>query len=287
MLPSRVLMTIKCSPAMVLSVLAPVMLLASPSVSSGNSALRYDYEFKGTHGTIINSAPAGPAAHLTLYGRWTPVPDGVHFSGNTRGNASVAYGRPDKGPTINTSATEAAGFGSRIVYNAPANGTCFRDTPNIMQIGRYSLRGPSGQAKIQLSSCAKRRKNVVVECRFAGSRTAPHAPPVASTLPLINGHAYNVACRKSPDAANNTATITLIVTRLNAGPGRKTVTNTFTVPALGSMRTTDYFSVGNKYPLPGPAKNTDQFKGDVTRAVYCSGPGDRVRTCLAARLHVS
>ena len=130
-------MTIKRSPAMVLSLLAPIMLLPSPAVSSGNSALRYDYEFKGTHGTVINSAPTGPAANLTLYGSWTPVPDGVHFSGNTSGNASVAYGRPAKGPAINTSATEAAGFGTRIVYNAPANGTCFSDTPNIMQIGRY------------------------------------------------------------------------------------------------------------------------------------------------------
>ena len=74
MLPSRVLMTIKRSPAMVLSVLAPVMLLSSPAASSGNSALRYDYEFKGTQGTVINSAPTGPAAHLTLYGSWTPVP---------------------------------------------------------------------------------------------------------------------------------------------------------------------------------------------------------------------
>lgn len=283
MLPSHVLMTIKRSPAMVLSLLAPIMLLPSPAVSSGNSALRYDYEFKGTHGTVINSAPTGPAANLTLHGSWTPVPDGVHFSGNTSGDASVAYGRPAKGPTINTSATEATGFETRIVYNAPANGTCFSDTPNIMQIGRYSPSGPSGQAKIQLSSCAERRKSVVIECRFAGSLTASNAPPVESTLPLINGDAYNVSCRKSPDQANNTATITLTVT----GPGRKAVTNTFTVPALGRLRTRDYFSVGNKYPLPAPASNTDQFKGDVTRAVYCSGPTESVRSCLAAHLHAS
>jgi hypothetical protein len=286
-LPSRVLMGIKRSPAMVLSVLAPVMLLSSPAASNGNSTLRYDYEFKGTHGTVVNSAPTGPAADLTLYGSWTPVPDGVHFSGNTSGDASVAYGRPAKGPTINTSPAKAAGLGTRIVYNAPPNGTCFSDTPNIAQIGRYSPRGPAGQVKIQLSSCGERRKSVVMECRFVGSLTASHAPPVASTLPLINGDAYNVACRKSPDTANNTATITLTVTRLNAGQTRKSVTNTFTVPALGSLRTRAYFSVGNKYPLPAPARNTDQFNGDVTRAVYCSGPTDRVRACLAAHLHAA
>lgn len=285
MLPSRVLMTIKRSPAMVLSVLAPVMLLSSPAVSSGNSALRYDYEFKGTHGTVVNSAPTGPVVPLTLYGDWTPVADGVHFSGNTSGDASVAYGRPAKGPTLNTSATEAAGLGTRIVYNAPANGTCFSDTPNIVQIGRYSPRSPSGQAKIQLSSCAESRRKVMMECRFAGSLTASQAPPVVSTLPLINGDAYNVSCLKSPDRANNAATITLKVTRLSAG--RKTVTHTFSVPALGRLRTRDYFSVGNKYPLPAPAMNTDQFKGDVTRAVYCSGPTDRVQSCLAAHLPAS
>jgi hypothetical protein len=286
-LRSRVLLTIKRSPVMVLSMLAPIMLLPSPAVSSGNSALRYDYEFKGTHGTVTNSAPTGPAAHLTLYGNWTAVPDGVHFSGNTSGKASVAYGRPAKGATMNAPATEAVGLGTRIVYNAPASGACFGDTPNITQIGRYSLRGPSGQVKIQLSSCAESRKKVVMECRFAGSLTAPHAPPVASTLPLINGDAYNVGCRKSPDQANNTATITLTVTRLNGGHGGKTVTNTFTVPALGSLRTRAYFSVGNKYPLPPPAKNTDQFKGDVTRAVYCAGSVTRVRACLAAHLPAS
>jgi hypothetical protein len=284
-LRSRVLMTMKRSPAMVLSVLAPVMLLPSLAASSGSSALRYDYEFKGTHGTVINSAPAGPVALLRLYGSWARVWDGVRFRGNTSGDASVAYGRPARGFTMNTPAGQAAGLGTRIVYHAPANGTCFADTPNIAQIGRYSRRGPSGQVKIQLSGCADRRKNVMMQCRFAGSLTAPKAPPLQSTLPLINGDAYNVSCQKSPDRANNITTITLTVTRLNGGPGRKTVTNTFTVRALGRLRTTEYFSVGNKYPLPPPARNTDQFNGDVTRVVYCAGPTHSVRACLAAHLH--
>jgi hypothetical protein len=272
---------------MVLSALAPVMLLPSLAASSGNSTLQYDYEFAGTSGTVINSAPTGPAAPLTLYGTWTPVSDGVHFSGNTSGDASVAYGRPAAGPTINVPATEAAGLGTRIVYSAPATGTCFSDTPNIVQIGRYSLDSPSAQVKLQLSSCADKQKKVVMECRFAGSRTALHAAPVQSTLPLINGDAYNVSCRKSPDAANNTAKITLTVTRLNGGASRKSVTSTFTVPALGRLKTRQYFSVGNKYPLPAPASNTDQFNGDVTRAVYCSGATGSVRTCLAAHLPAS
>lgn len=283
MRPSRVLMTIKRGPAVVLSLLAPVMLLPSPATSSGTSPLRYDYEFKGTNGTVRNSAPTGPIAPLTLKGSWTSVPAGVRFSGNTSGKESVAFGRPATVLTINTSATKAVGFGTRIVYDAPANGTCFSDTPNILQFGRFSPLSASGQAKIQLSSCAERRKSVVMECRFAGALTGSHAPPVASTLPLINGHAYIVTCRKSPDAANNTTTITLTVTNLNAG---KTVTNTFRVPALGRLSTRDYISVGNKYPLPPPAKNTDQFHGVVTKAVYCSGSASNVRVCLADHLHV-
>ena len=145
---------------------------------------------------------------------------------------------------MNTPATRAAGFGARIVYNAPASGTCFSDTPNIMQIGRYSPRAAAGQVKIQLSSCAEAQNKVVLECRFAGSLTASHAPPVASTLPLINGHAYNVSCRKSPDRAKNAAIITLTVTNLNAAKGRRTVTNTFTVPALGYLRTSGLLQRG-------------------------------------------
>ena len=281
---SRMRMAIQRSPWVVLSVLAPVMLLPSPAASSGTPTLRYDYEFKGTNGTVRNSAPAGPIAPLTLFGSWAPVPAGVRFSGNTRGKESVAYGRPARVATINTPATKAAGFGTRIVYRAPANGTCFSDTPNIVQFGRYSPRGPAGQAKIQLSSCAERRKSVVMECRFAGSLTGSHAPPVLSTMPLINSHAYIVTCRKSPDAVNNTATVTLTVTNLNAGR-RRTVTNTFRVPALGRLRTRDYISVGNKFPLPAPAQNTDQFHGDVTRAVYCSGAPANVRVCLVNHLH--
>jgi hypothetical protein len=260
---------------------------AASKAPGGTSALRYDYEFQGTTGTVNNSAPDGPAAPLTLYGAWAPVPDGVHFSGDTSGSAPVAYGRPASGFTINAPSTRAVGLGARIVYDAPASGTCFSDSPNVTQIGRYSARAASAQAKVQLSSCARSRKHVVAECRFAGSLTTSHAPPAASTLPLINGDAYNVSCRKSPDHAGNTATITLTVTDLNAATGLRTVTNTFMVPALGYLRTRNYLSVGNKYPLPAAAQNTGQFNGDVTRAVYCTGTPAGVRACLAAHLPTS
>ncbi len=172
-------------------------------------------------------------APLTLYGSWTPVSDGVHFSGDTAGSASVAYGKPGTGFTLDVPPGKAVGFGARIVYDAPASGSCFPNTPNITQIGRYAARTKSAQAKIQLSGCDASETSVMMECRFAGAKTAAHAPPVVSTLPLINGDAYSVNCVKSPDGANGEATITLTVTNLDVTGSGQTVTNTFTVPALG------------------------------------------------------
>jgi len=238
-----------------LGVLAATALLAgtAPEAAS-SSALLYNYEFTGAGGTVVNSAPQGPAASLTLDGAWKPVPEGVHFSGNTAGSWSVAYGKPASGYTIDVPSATGLGFGARFVYRAPVSGKCFSDTPNITQIGRFHE--DSTQAKIQLSSCLDSMNNVMVECRFAGSLTSPGTPPVASTLPLVNGNAYNVSCVKSPDKPDKTATITLTVTSLGPVKSGKSVTNTFTVAAIGTMVTTEYLSAGNKYPVPAPANNT-------------------------------
>src|SRR5216683_1165 len=113
--------------AVAFSSLVVSTVLADPSGASttGASALLYNYEFKGTTGTVANSAPGGPVADLTLTGAWTPVPQGVHFSGNLRGRQSVAYGRPASGYTLNEPATAAVGVGTRIVYQAPPLGKCF------------------------------------------------------------------------------------------------------------------------------------------------------------------
>jgi hypothetical protein len=272
-------------PSVVSALLAVGTLLASPAAATSKATvLLYDYEFTGTTGVVNNSAPFGLTVPLTLFGTWTAVPDGVHFSGDTSGNASVAYGRPASGDTIREPSSAAVGFGARIVYNAPATGTCFSDTPNVTQIGRYSAGSPSAQLKLQLSSCADNSTQVTMECRVAGALTVANAPPLISTLPLINGDTYNVTCVKSPDWPSNTATITLTVTNLNAPQGSQTVTDTFTVLALGYLRTKEYISAGNKYPLPAPAQNTDQFNGDITRVVYCAGAPANVGACLAASL---
>jgi hypothetical protein len=255
-----------------------------PGAASPPAPLIYDYEFRGATGTVNNSAARGPVAPLTLSGAWTAVPGGVYFTGDTQGNASVGYANPAQGYTLHAPARWAVGVGARIIYRAPAAGTCFGDTPNITQIGRYSAHSPDAQVKLQLSDCTASPTQVSMECRFAGSLTASGAPPVVSTLPLVSGDAYNVTCMKSPDATDGTATITLTVTDLSVTTGSQSVTNTFTVPALGYLWSYSYLSAGNKYPLPPPAANTDQFNGVITRVVYCAGHRVDVRTCLAAHL---
>jgi hypothetical protein len=125
--------------AVTLSALAVSTALAGPSAAStaAASALLYDYGFKGTTGTVPNSAPGGPTAPLALTGAWKPLTQGVHFGGNTSGRQSVAYGRPASGYTLNEPASAAVGVGTRIVYEAPPPGTCSANTPNITQIGLY------------------------------------------------------------------------------------------------------------------------------------------------------
>ena len=254
-----------------------------PRVASPPPPLIYDYEFKGATGAVNNSAPHGPVAPMTLSGTWSLVTEGVYFTGDTQGNASVGYANPATGYTLQASARWAVGVGARLIYYAPSAGTCFGDTPNITQIGRYSTHSPHGQVKLQLSDCAVSSTQVSIECRFAGSLTALNAPPVVSTMPLVSGDVYNVTCVKSPDAADGTATITLTVTDKSVMPVQP-VTDTFTVPALGYLRSYSYLSAGNKYPLPPPASNTDQFNGVITRVVYCTGHPPYVDTCLAAHL---
>jgi hypothetical protein len=254
---------------------------AGPVSPDAAAALLYDYEFTGTTGTVVNSAPHGPDVPLTLEGDWSSVPGGVDFSGNTTGESSVAYGNPLTGDSLNEPPRAAIGFGARILYYAPASGTCFGDTPNITQIGRFNTDKFPTQAKLQLSSCSVSQQHVVIECRFAGWATHVHKdPPVDSTMPLVNDGEYNVSCVKSPDS-DGSATITLTVTRVKTG---QTVTNTFNVKAFGLMRSRAYISAGNKYPLPPPAQNTDQFNGHMTRTVYCAGVPANVTSCLQTYL---
>jgi len=280
---SRVLTVIKKILIVMLWALLPAALLSSPLAgASGVPTLLYDYQLAGTTGTVANSAPGGVVAPLTLSGNWQAVPTGVQFTGNTTGEWSVAYGKPTSGYTLDEPSAAAVGVGSEFTYQAPANGTCFSDTPNITQIGRFHLH--DAQAKIQLSSCSSSQVKVMAECRFSGSLTPPGTSPLVSSLPLISGDTYIVKCMKSPDQPNNTATITLSVTDLDATRGEKKVVDTFAVAAIGDMQTTQFISAGNKYPLPPPADNTDQFNGIITSAAYCAGTPAQVGICLSTIL---
>ena len=240
--------------------------------------LLYDYNFAGTTGTVQNSAPGGPSVPLTLTGSWSSVTNGVHFAGNLTGKESVAAGKPASGDTLAEPASAAVGFGAVFEYNAPASGQCFTDTPNLTQIGRYGKH--SAQAKLQLTSCSTSITQVMVECRFAGAKAAPANDEVVSTVPLVNKAEYNVNCVKSPDHTTGT-TVTLNVTTVSTG---KTVTTTATEPAMGKMRTAEYISVANKYPLPKPAANTSQFVGNMYKTAYCAGKQSQVTSCLSASL---
>jgi hypothetical protein len=42
--------------------------------------------------------------------------------------------------------------------------------------------------------------------------------------------------------------------------------------------------VANKYPLPRPASNVDQFNGGVNSTVYCVGTVAAVTSCLSTSL---
>jgi len=242
------------------------------------SVLLYDYNFAGTTGTVKNSAASGPHVSLKLSGTWSAVKGGVHFSGDTSGHESVASGKPTSGYTLNEPSSAAVGFGALVRYNGPASGNCFRSTPNLTQVGRFGPHSP--QAKIQLTSCTANATQVMMECRFAGGLVAPAKDEVVSTLPLVNGAEYSVRCVKSPDA-NAKTTVTLKVTDISTG---HTVTTTGTEPAMGAMKTKEYISAGNKYPLPKPAANTSQFNGDMFKTVYCAGTPAEVNSCLAAQL---
>jgi hypothetical protein len=272
------------SSAVIAIALAAVPLLMGPAVAkttTTGSAQIYDYQFKGTTGTVTNSATGGPVAPMTLTGTWSNTPNGVRFSGNTTGNESVGYAKPASGRTLSAGPGKAVGFGAQIMYQAPKGATCFTNTPNVTQIGKYSTTGPSAQAKLQESGCGTSTHKVLLQCRFTGSLSSSSTPAVSNKLPLVSGNTYDVTCMKSPDTKTGTANITFTVTNLKTN---KTLTNHFSVSAIGAMNTSEYLSVGNKYPMAPAASNFDQFNGGVNSTFFCVGSIADVSTCLSSSL---
>jgi hypothetical protein len=281
---SRVPAVIGKTTVVITSALAAGALLVGPAAAKTTttaSALIYNYQFKGTTGTVTNSATGGPVAPLTLTGTWSNSANGVRFSGDTTSGESVGYAKPASGDTLSASPSQSVGFGAQIVYKPPTGATCFTTTPNISQIGKYSAKTPSAQAKLQESGCGTSKNKVLLQCRFSGSKSSPTLAPVTNKLPLVSGNTYNVTCVKSPDGSSGTTTVTITVTNLKTS---KTLSNHFTVPNIGAMKTTEYLSVGNKYPMAPQSSNTDQFNGDMNSTVYCVGAAAAVTSCLSTSL---
>jgi hypothetical protein len=245
----------------------------------------YSYDFRGvTTGVVPNRAATNGTVNLNLQGTWSPASVGAQFTGDLVGSQSAGWARPTTVPTINLKAPVALAFGVAFTYQAPINATCFKDSPNLTQIGRFG--NLVTQAKLQLSNCGKNKLATYVQCRIAGGSTPSTVTPVTNTQALVNGASYIATCAKSPTPSGQTQ-INLQVTRIDSVAGNYVVGNSFTQPATGIMRSTQYLSVANKYPLAAPDKNSDQYSGVISKVAYCKGNvyADAL-TCLNAELPV-
>jgi hypothetical protein len=160
-------------------------------------------------------------------------------------------------------------------YQAPTSGTCFGDSPNIAQIGKFGTN--LTQFKFQLTNCGKSSVNVFPQCRVAGTTGANN--PVTGTQALVDGVVYILQCLKSPDSSGTTLTMNL--TKIDAVNGNVTYTNTFGINRTGTLNSIQYLSIADQYPLKAQANNTDQFNGEVAKLAFCAGTSvTSVKTCL-------
>jgi hypothetical protein len=235
----------------------------------------YAYAFDGG-AVVVDNGVVGESMPLELLGDWSPADRGVHFAGDLAGRQSVAAAKPARGYTLDVdSATTGVGAAVSFRYLAPAGG-CFADSVNLTQIGRFAV--DTTQVKVQLSKCADQAGATTVECRMAGNVGAA-TRPVGSPVRLVDGGDYTAQCYKGPDPRTGQATLLLRVVRTDVAGVDDT--SSFPVPRTGVMRSTAWLSVANKYPLAPPAKNTDQFVGEVAEVRWCTGESETaVRSCL-------
>lgn len=244
----------------------------------------YSYDFTGAtlSSPVANGAASNSNVGLNLHGDWSQSAFGIHFAGNQSGDQSVAYARPSSGNTVSVPGNQAFGGAIKFKYEAPS-GNCFNDSRNLAQIGRFG--NGLSQTKLQLSACNIDSNDVYVQCRMAGSNSTTSDVPLASTQPLVDGEAYVVTCVKAPDPSSGTTTMHLAVTRLSDS---HTTTDNFNITRTGTIQSTAYLSVGNKYALPSWWNNTDQFVGDVAKIAYCAGATTAsVNDCLAMEVPVT
>lgn len=244
----------------------------------------YSYDFTGATlaSPVVNQASANSGVNLNLYGAWSQSAFGIHFTGDLSGQQSVGYARAASGNTISVAANQAFGGASKFKYQAPTSGSCFSDSHNLTQIGRFGE--GLAQVKVQFSNCGI-SSSVLMQCRMAGAQSTTSDVPMTSSQPLVNGEAYVAKCVKTPDPATGSAAMQLTVTRLSDA---HTTTDTFAITPTGAITSTAYLSVGNKYALPAPADNTDQFTGDVAKVAYCaSSMTPAVNSCLDTEVPVA
>lgn len=266
-----------------LFILAIFMGIKIVNAATTNSQYSYNFSGIGSNSTVANGAATNTGVNLVLYGNWTPTDFGVHFSGDTVSQQSVAYGKPTTGATINVSANQAVGVATKFKYQAPSGSTCFSDSPNITQIGKFAAN--VAQIKLQLTNCGKDVGKVFTQCRIAGANSTTNDYPVTGTQELVDGATYILKCSKAPDPTSGKTTLELKTVKTDPVNGNSATIDSFKINPPGLIKSTQYISVGQKYALPQISSNTDQFVGDVAKVAYCkAGSLNAVKTCLDSEI---
>lgn len=248
-------------------------------VNAATLASQYSYTLTGSSATVLNGAAANTAVSLNLSGNWNQSDFGVHFAGDLVSQQSVAYAKPASGATINVPANQSVGVAIKFKYQAPTGATCFNDSPNITQIGRFGQN--LAQIKLQLSNCGKNANSVFAQCRIAGSNSTTKDFPVTGTQALIDGETYVVKCLKAPDPLSGNTPLQLKTAHIDPVNGNQVADDAFFIRPTGLIRSFTYLSVANKYPLPQITSNTDQFVGDIAKVAYCKATTlNNVKSCL-------
>jgi hypothetical protein len=267
------------------ALIAPVAALAVLVFNAGTAQAAtpgavYSYHLDGASASVVNQG-SKTTVPLKLTGAWSQdrAGGGVHFAGDLVSQSSVGYAKPSSGATLSVaSGTSGVGGAVAFTYHATTAG-CFKDSVNLTQIGRFAAN--TTQVKLQLSKCGD-ATYTHVQCRVTGNVSSSATLPSRSTLALEDGVRYVARCFKGPDPASGKPRLTISVTRVDTAD---TVDSVSLIPRTGTMTSSAYLSVGNKYPLPAQAANTDQFVGEISRAAFCTGPSAQaVRDCLETEM---
>lgn len=236
--------------------IASVVTMVTVNAEHPNSL--YVFDFRNASQSVPNLAASNQSAAMQLVGDWQSTADGVQFSGNTTSQQSGGHGAPSTGLVIDEPGSAAVG--AAVIFNQ--SGGCGVDSQNISQIGPFA--SATSQIKLQLSKCSS--GNMYPECRIAGQSTPTRQFALRGSIALLPGNDYRLECVKSPDQGSSAA-VTMRTTDLATAT---TTTDSFSIPATGSISSSRDVTAGNKYPLPAQGSNTDQYTGTITLLGYCA-----------------